>query len=580
MLCRWLYLLILPLLLLVAVDQAHSATIAVFPIEDLTQGSNGVNREVTEYLAWDLNQRGLDVVAPEAIMDFMARNKVRWLGFLDTRFIIMAKEELGADLVIFGTMSLRAKELSPSLGLTLYLVRTEDTRTIWTGSGGLSEQDIVNFLAIGEEDEKKGLMARLVKDVLQGWPSEFESFDRQQHALELESVDFGPEYVRRGDEVKCSVRLRTKWSDEDMPRVFFKAAGRVHLAQQSMDGFQYASAWTVKNRDGRYPVTMVISWPSGYKKVAFLGAYSVDSSPPKLVLDLKGVQLEGTVAFRDQVIIIPRFLRREPVARWKLTIEDENGEEQMSRVGYGQLPRRFVWTGKGKDGWPVEEGVYQVSLRVWDRADNMALSSQPVAVARTPPSLVLEAKNRGRDMIVDLSHEGKVPIAFWRMEMRTSGGETIKVAEGSELPVRIDVEMPGRNRAIKVAEDLRKVIKVAEGQDASAEERKKIIKVADSLRKVIKVAEGLTPPAEDRKKIIKVAEDGNRKVIKVAGGPLQVDSVNPEDKDKRKVELSIVIRDVLGNLTKKKIEDIASFVEELGRKEAAEKPKPVWLDEF
>ena len=268
------------------------------------------------------------------------------------------------------------------------------------------------------------------------------------------------------------------------------------------------------------------------------------------------------------------------VARWKLTIEDENGEEQMSRVGYGQLPRRFVWTGKGKDGWPVEEGVYQVSLRVWDRADNMALSSQPVAVARTPPSLVLEAKNRGRDMIVDLSHEGKVPIAFWRMEMRTSGGETIKVAEGSELPVRIDVEMPGRNRAIKVAEDLRKVIKVAEGQDASAEERKKIIKVADSLRKVIKVAEGLTPPAEDRKKIIKVAEDGNRKVIKVAGGPLQVDSVNPEDKDKRKVELSIVIRDVLGNLTKKKIEDIASFVEELGRKEAAEKPKPVWLDEF
>ena len=115
--------------------------------------------------------------------------------------------------------------------------------------------------------------------------------------------------------------------------------------------------------------------------------------------------------------------------------------------------------------------------------------------------------------------------------MRTSGGETIKVAEGSELPVRMDMEMPGRNRgikvaddvrrgikvaddlarerAIRVAEDLRKTIRVAEGQDASSMERKKSIKVADSLRKVIKVAEGLTPPVEGSSKVIKVAEAGD-----------------------------------------------------------------------
>jgi len=622
--------------LTVSPESARALTLAVFPIEDLSQGQNGVNVELTEYLAWEMNRRGFDVIANDAVVSFMDRNRVRWLGFLDTSHIVLAKEEMGADLVLFGTMSLRGEGLSPSFGLTLYLVRTSDTKTLWTSSGGLAQQDIVNFMGIGEPKKGEGLLPKLAQNVLANWPEELEYSSKLQHALEIESIELEPAHVRRGEKVLCNVKLRNTWPGEDVPRIFFKAAGRVYMAKKSADGEVYSSDWEVAENDGRYPVTMVINWPSGHKKVSFLGAYNVDSAPPKLVLDLKGVQLEGAVAFRDQIIIIPRMLRREPIARWKLTVEDENGAEQLSYTGYGEMPNRFVWDGKGKEGWPAAEGVYRVGLQVWDRADNTATASQPVAVARTPPSMVLEAKNRGRDMIVDLSHEGKVPIAFWRMEMRNTSGEVIKVAEGTDLPARMDVRMP--NRVIKIADSLeppleshdgkiikvadgddslsdvdkRKIIKVAEGQELPIDKRK-VIKVAggdDSLvtgglRKVIKVAEGQELPIAEKRKIIKVAgvDDSlpagvtrkvikvaegqelpvidKRKIIKVAGGePLNVDVLAPEDKDTRKVECIVVMRDILGNQTKTKIGDLLDYAEKQVINEKATDGASEWVDEF
>ena len=713
-----------------APDTSQALTMAVFPIEDLSQGQNGVNLELTDYLAWEMNRRGFDVIGNDTIVSFMDRNRVRWLGFLDTRHLILAKDEMGADLVLFGTMSLRGDALSPSYGLTLYLVRTSDTKTLWTSSGGLAQEDVVKLLGIGETKQGQGLLPHLAQDVLATWPNELEYNSKSQHALEIEDIELAPTHVRRGEKVVCNVRLRNTWPEEDAPRIFFKAAGRVYMARKESPGDIYRSDWEVAENDGRYPVTMVINWPSGHKKVSFLGAYNVDSSPPKLVLDLKGVQLEGTVAFRDQVIIIPRMLRREPVARWKLTVEDENGEEQLSYTGYGEMPNRFVWNGKGKEGWPAAEGLYKVSLQVWDRAENSSVASQPVAVARTPPAMILEAKNRGRDMIIDLSHDGKVPIAFWRMEMRSTTGEMIKVAEGSDLPVRMDVRMP--NKVIKIADGLRspgdssdgkiikvadgeevsadsnsqkiikvaeghdtpandkrtiikvaqgedrsngggatpKIIKVAEGQDATDVEKRKIIKVAegdnsangtagprkiikvaggqdatdiekrkiikvaegdDSVngtggsRKIIKVAEGQDTASNEKRKIIKVAEgestangivaprkvikvaEGDesmnisgtrRKVIKVADGselpiiekrniivlaggePYQADVVAPEDKDTRKVECIVTLRDVLGNQTKTKIADLIDYAEKQLVEESTSAGSQMWVDEF
>ncbi len=471
-----------------------SMTVAVFPIEDLSLGQNGVNQTASELIAWELHEKGLEVIAADAVMGFMARNRVRWLGYLDTKYILMAKEELGADLVLLGTMTNRDVSREPILGLTLYLVRTDDGRTLWTGVGGTSKEDVINLLGIAEPDD---LLPLLTKNVLRSWPDEYQFAVEKQPILEIEKVAIGPEHVRRGEEVRCSITLRQKFPENSGPRVFYKAGGRVHLAKESDDGYTYNASWQVSSSDGRYPVTMVMNWPTGRKKVTFLGAFNVDSTPPEMVLNLKGIKLEGTVAFRDRVIIMPKLLSREAVSRWQIAVEDASGEAQMKRAGYGNLPSRFVWNGKNRQGWPAEEGVYNVVIKAWDLADNLAVSSEQVALARTPPAMVLEAKNKGRDMVVDLSHEGKVPIAFWRMEMRSKDGEIIKVAEGRDLPVRMDV------------------------------------------------------PLAD------------------------------QDSETRKVECTITIKDVLGNLTKEKIQDLALYAKsKIKDEEANKESKSSWVEEF
>jgi hypothetical protein len=554
------------------VASIRAEVLAVFPIEDLGQGKNGVNLEVSDYLGWEMDKRGFDVVAGDAVVAFMARHRMRWLGFMDTGSIVAAKEELGVDLILFGNVTPQQGTAGfSSLGLTLYLIRTEDTRNIWTGSAGLSSEDIVHLLGINEAAEKEGLLAALTQKVLSTWPEDLGGIAPLQAPLEIDGYDLQPEYVQRGERVFCTVTLRTSWANENMPRVFFKAAGKVYRATIADDNKTYSNEWVVAEADGRYPVTMVVNWPSGQKKVAYLGAYWVDNTAPQVVLDLKGVKLEGTVAFRNEIIIVPRMLRREPVARWELKVSDELGVEQMSTYGYGNLPMRFVWNGLGQNNWPVEEGVYRVSLQVWDKANNISETFEPVAVARTPPTMVLEAKNRGRDMLVDLSNEGAVPVAFWRMEMRDGEGAVIKVAEGEELPVRIDLNRPGRT--IRVADDLQspsKTIKVADQLRPPS----KTIKVAEQLRppsKTIKVAERLRPP--EKSTTIKVAE----------GDQPQLDGFRPEDNDKRKVEATIIIRDILGNVRKEVITDLYGYFDQKERAlEALQEPttKPVWMEDF
>ena len=65
------------LFFLVGVSSLHAEVLAIFPIEDLSKGKNGVNRELSGYLAWEMNQRGFDVIAGDTVVSFMARHRMR-----------------------------------------------------------------------------------------------------------------------------------------------------------------------------------------------------------------------------------------------------------------------------------------------------------------------------------------------------------------------------------------------------------------------------------------------------------------------------------------------------------------------
>jgi hypothetical protein len=147
-----------------AFAQQHS--VAVFPVEDLSQGINSTNFDITRYLNAELAARGLNVALEDDIIAFMAAERIRHLGFLNTEHLLLAKNKLGVDLILFGTVSQNDAKNSPTFGLSLNLVRTKDGRTIWTSTGGLSLADMQHMLGLYEPSTLDDLLVILVRKVL------------------------------------------------------------------------------------------------------------------------------------------------------------------------------------------------------------------------------------------------------------------------------------------------------------------------------------------------------------------------------------------------------------------------------
>jgi TolB-like protein len=417
---------------------AAAEKIAVFPVEDLSQGANGVNFALMQDLEESLRDRGFEVVSQEAVISFMARNRIRRLGFLNTYSILHLREELGADTVLLGTVCQRREEPCPAFALTLYLVRTQDARTIWSKTKSLSCTETRHLLAISEPQSSEDLIPLTIEDMLANWPATSQLNRARTPMFELAEADIRPRHVSAGNRVTCSVRLRSV-ANGLQPEASLKVQPGMYLPMQPVAPDLYETSWTASAEEGRYAVTLLLEWPSGRQRAALLGTYTVDNSPPSLTLGIKGVRLHDAVAFRDRMFVVPQLVKREPISRWEFSIKDENGRTILQEERKGALPGRFVWRGQGDDGTRVSHGAYQVVVKAWDEAENAAQVSEKIAVMRNAPNMILEAKVRGGDTVLGIRSGGEVPIAFWHVEMRNDEGSVIKTAEGQTLPAEVDI---------------------------------------------------------------------------------------------------------------------------------------------
>lgn len=151
-------------------SMVRAQTIAVFPLDDLSRGTNSPNMVVTRYLADKMASKGLNVIQEKDIINFMTAEGINWLGYLTTENILQTKEAMGADLVLLGTII--SKKRSSSYGLILNLVRTLDAKTIWTSSDGLSLVETQHLLGLDQPSTMDELWPILVNNVLMTWPAD------------------------------------------------------------------------------------------------------------------------------------------------------------------------------------------------------------------------------------------------------------------------------------------------------------------------------------------------------------------------------------------------------------------------
>lgn len=422
---------------------AAGAPVAVFPLQELGEGRNEVNLPFTRVLADYLAESGNDITSLETVIDFMANNRIRTVGRLETFYISKVREDLGAAFVLLGTVTQRKERPQPIMGVTLSLVRTNDARTVWSYADSISTGDERRVLAIGEPQSVADLQLLLLEDVAEHWPWEIINEVQQTGTLSIDSIVLQPTKVRPGDEVHALVRLRNNLPAGRVPRVFFKADDQLYAATATIDGRSFEATWIAGEKNGRFQVSLVLEWPLyGRTESALLGTYEVDGTPPLLEIDLRGSRLEdGIPVFRSELAIIPKLMVREPLDRWRLSFFSEKGKLTGAVDGKGNMPKRFIWTGRGNFG-EIEDGTYKVELEAWDQAGNSAKASGKAVLDRRLPRVDMALTKSDEGMVVDLEQKGKVPLAYWRMEMWTKEGKLLTQAEGQELPVQIGIDLP------------------------------------------------------------------------------------------------------------------------------------------
>jgi hypothetical protein len=478
---------------------AQQHTVAVFPVEDLSRGINSTNLDITRYLNSELLARGLTVALEDDIIAFMAAERVRWLGFLNTDHLLLVKDKLGVDLVLFGTVSQNDARNSPTFGLSLTLVRTTDARTIWTNTGGVSLADMQRILGLNEPATVDDLLAILVKKVLTDLPAELDEKVKQPLVFNLEAgdmpptlqvkkVSLAPRYVQPGEQVKCSVQLETDTMQTEIPQIFIKVGNRIHLAQETKDGLFYEASWTGSEiekgifrevghealqlaatdlkpqffegvwmgaiDDDIYPVSLILRWPNGDQQLAFIGNYTVDSTSPEINLKIKGRQgryVDGILTFNDEIVILPTVKNREPFSLWKIWVENELGQVMLEDEGSGKLPAKFRWGGQGSNGYPVEEGIYSLNLKGWDRAGNEVETAEEVSYRPNKVDMIVDVVRVSNGLQITLDSSTKeIPILYWLLEVWGADGELRKSANGNKLPAHfiIPMEFTGENTTV------------------------------------------------------------------------------------------------------------------------------------
>lgn len=421
---------------------AAEPPVAVFPFQELDQGRNDANLAFAVDLAKRLAETGNKVIDSDAVMAFMANNRIRTVGSLETYRVAQARGELGADFVLLGTVTQRKEKPEASMGLALDLVRTSDARTIWSYCTSISTGEDRKPLGIGEPQTTAELEPLLIADVVKHWPWQRLHEVRQVRAINIDTASLSPKYVKPGEEIHAQVRLHASWTASNAPRVFFKTADHLYPAKVSADGSIYEGSWVAGKENGRFNVSLVLEWSVyGRTDSALLGSYLVDGTPPVLDVELRGVtMIDGKPVFSRHVKVVPHLLVHKILSRWRLGFYDESGTLVGDMDGNGVLPDGFIWQGTDTEG-PVQNGNYRIEVEVWDRAGNEAKASKWVTLDRSKPQVDLAVSHTDEGVAVGLKNGGKIPLAFWRMEMWTKDGRLLTTTNGSQLPAKFDLKL-------------------------------------------------------------------------------------------------------------------------------------------
>jgi TolB-like protein len=420
---------------------AAAQSIAFFPLLDLSKDPNGINSSLTEKVQQELIIRGKTLIPAEEIMRFLVSNRIRSLGKLSSYQTSLVRKELGADLVLQGTVCQVDDGKAPLLSLNLQLSRTSDKQIIWARTEHLYYSNLTSLLSLHDPHNLEDLYEPFFNTLFATLPEHPDIGSEAINTLNIDTVIISPNYLRSGENVTCKIKMHNILDEKAIqPQITVRSNGQEHPLFLDKEGDYLQKSWQVEDNAGSYPITLKATWPSGNTQEGIIGSYNVDAQEPGVKLHLIGTELDEEILFSHKLIIIPKLLEPEPIDRWEIRVTDEEEKAIVIMGAAGNIPRRITWQGKTSIGGMADPGIYWITFKVWDRAQRESYAEAEVQYRPEPPQILVEVTQEEDRVRVDLDNSVNTPLNFWWVKFYGDDGSLLKLAQGTELPVTIELD--------------------------------------------------------------------------------------------------------------------------------------------
>ncbi len=184
-----------------ATTTAARTRIVVLPVHNLTSGQAPV-KELAAAIERALARR-FEVLGADVVEEFLARQRMRYTGGIDSEQARAMRDELGAEAVLITSLQVLRAANPPALAISMRLVATGDEPTIlWMDRVARAGDESPGLLGLGLEDSLKPIQDDLIGRLVGSLEAKLER-------------DRGPERCGGGSRYRPRVRFRSPMLDAD-----------------------------------------------------------------------------------------------------------------------------------------------------------------------------------------------------------------------------------------------------------------------------------------------------------------------------------------------------------------------------
>jgi len=428
--------------------QESRPVIALLPVADFSTGSSMWDQELQQSLHAALLSGGLNLVAPERVLEEVRALRLRDLGEAD-RF---SCRQLGIRLGCTHLLSVSIVESvggnAPSLGLLLQLYHADSGIPVWGVTRTYSAAGQIALLGLQQDADLNHLLRQATADLsssLRSIPSNvlIPVVTRATQNYAVEVIDCSSSLVRCGGSVRCRIKIRTEVADISAFKL--ELGGKDFALQPSAEkGEQrdiYVALLEAPAEPGVYPVRLkhaTVESALAYTTVTQIEAVS-EAAQLELESSAVADAAHSVPVFSRRLTLRPRMQNKRLVEKWTFEVLDSRKNKVVSQQSSGDLPAALNWAGIDARRYPLASGVYTVKLHIQDAAGFSASASTEVYLHQAQEELATLEKvhKEGKTALLLRNKNSIAESHSWNVYITDSKDNELYKISGTTMPAKI-----------------------------------------------------------------------------------------------------------------------------------------------